>query len=149
MSVESAPDLPKPLTPDDIVLVYDGVCGLCNATVQFVLRHDARKKIRFTTLQSPLGESIRSWSGLPPTAEGADPGTMIVVDHGSVYTRSSAALHLARHLNWPFPIAYSAIIIPRVLRDAVYNFIARNRYRWFGKHDSCSLPSADVRERFL
>ncbi len=136
---------PRASPPADVVLFYDGLCGLCHATVQFVLRHDARGAIKFAALQSPLGERLRAWAGL--VTEGS--GTMILVEKGRAYTRSSAALRLVRHLDWPYPLLYCGAIAPRVLRDAVYNFIARNRYRWFGTHDSCALPSPELKKRFL
>jgi len=137
--------LPEPLKMTDVVLCYDGVCGLCNAAVRFVLEHDTRGRVKFTALQSPLGERIRIWAGV--AADG--PGTMIVVERGRAYVRSSAALRLARELDWPYPLLFCGVAVPRALRDAVYNFIARNRYRWFGKHDSCAVPRAEWKSRFL
>lgn len=130
--------------PEHIVL-FDGVCNLCNGFVQFIIRNDPKARFHFGALQSEEAQAILSGSRLDPAAL----DTVIYVRQGQVLTRSSAALAILRGLRFPWPLATAAFIVPRPLRDAVYRWVARNRYRWFGKRESCMLPTPELRSRFL
>jgi predicted DCC family thiol-disulfide oxidoreductase YuxK len=131
-------------TPQSIIL-YDGDCGLCNGVVNFVLRHDERARFRFAPLQSPAGQRLLQSHGLPP--EGVN--SFLLVEHGHLWSRSTAALRIARRMSGPWPTLFLLMAVPRPLRDAVYNFIAVNRYKWFGKRDACDLPTPQLRQRFV
>ena len=131
------------------VLLYDGVCGFCNKTVQLLLDVDKRKTLRFAALQSGFGGQV-----LARHAELANVDSVIYVEGAGtenerVFVRSVAALHIASYLGGFWKIFLAAYIIPRPLRDAAYDLIARYRYRFFGKHDACMLPAPEVRARFL
>jgi predicted DCC family thiol-disulfide oxidoreductase YuxK len=126
------------------ILLFDGVCNLCNRSVQFVLKHDQEKIFRFASLQSNAGQALLQQFNLPLT----DFNSFVLVEGEQVFTKSTGALKVARQLKgWRW--LYGFIIIPRFIRDAVYGFIARNRYRWFGKQESCWLPTPELRARFL
>lgn len=127
------------------VLFFDGVCNLCNASVQWVLRHDRRGQFRFAALQSELGRQVLAQHGI--NAGALD--TVVLLAEGRVYTRSDAALELLRRLGGPWAGLSILRRLPRPLRDAVYNWIARNRYRWFGRQESCWLPRPEWKSRFL
>lgn len=127
------------------VVLYDGVCNLCNGSVQFILRNDPRGKFRFAALQSEMGAKMLAGFGVP--ADRLD--TLVYLRNGRLFTRSSAALHIARALRFPWPLLTVLLVIPRPLRDTVYRWVASNRYRWFGKSDQCMVPTPDVRARFL
>jgi predicted DCC family thiol-disulfide oxidoreductase YuxK len=127
------------------VILFDGVCNLCNASVQFVIRRDPGDVFRFASLQSPAGRTLLQRHGLP-----ADQlASIVLVDGDRCLVKSDAALRIARALRWPWPLLGAASIVPRTIRDRVYEYVARNRYRWFGKRDSCSLPTGAVAHRFL
>jgi predicted DCC family thiol-disulfide oxidoreductase YuxK len=125
--------------------LFDGVCNLCNRSVQFILKRDRRGIFRFASLQSPLGQSLLKRSGLP--ADQLD--SFVLVENNKVYTRSTGALRVLRQLGGAWSLLSIFRIVPRQWRDAVYNWIARRRYRWFGKTDSCWLPSPKWADRFL
>jgi predicted DCC family thiol-disulfide oxidoreductase YuxK len=125
--------------------LFDGVCNLCNRSVQFILKRDRRGIFRFASLQSPLGQSLLKRSGLP--ADQLD--SFVLVENNKAYTRSSGALRVLRQLGGAWSLLSVFRIVPRQWRDAVYNWIARRRYRWFGKADSCWLPSPKWKSRFL
>lgn len=133
-----------PLVPEHLLL-FDGVCNLCNGLVQFIIRNDRRRMFRFAPLQSPVAQAMLRNRGL-------DPGnltSLVYCRKGIVLTRSSAALHVARDLGRAWQLAYALILVPRFLRDAMYDLVARKRYRWFGKKDQCTVPTAELRDRFL
>jgi predicted DCC family thiol-disulfide oxidoreductase YuxK len=132
------------MTAPSLVL-FDGVCNLCNASVQFLLRQDTAEKFLFASLQSNTGQKILAQYGL----DGAAIQSVVLIHHGKAYTKSSAALRLAWILGGAWSLAYVFIIVPKFLRDAVYDVVARNRYRWFGKSDTCWLPTAALKARFL
>ena len=134
----------EPHTPRP-VLFFDGVCNLCNSSVQFVIRHDKKKRFLFAQLQSPKGAEALSKAN----NAGAGSGSVILFHNDVYYTRSSAVLYTARLLGGIWQLAFIFIIIPPVIRDAAYNVIALNRYRWFGHSDACMVPSAELKERFL
>lgn len=124
------------------ILFFDGVCNLCNSSVQFILKHDKKKQFLFAPLQSARGaEALRQVDGKPDS--------LILFYNNRYLIRSDAALYTARLLGLPISLIFAGIILPRFFRDWVYNFIARNRYRWFGKKDECMLPTPELRARFL
>ncbi len=127
------------------VIFFDGVCNLCNASVQFVLRRDPRGYFRFASLQSNTAQELLR--GVPGAPE--ELATIVLLENGACYTRSEAVLRIARRLSGLWPALYVFKLIPRFLRDPIYSFIARHRYRWFGKRESCMLPEPGLRERFL
>lgn len=134
----------EPLVGKSLIL-FDGVCNLCNGSVRFVLKRDRHDRFRFAPLQSEVAHAY-----LPgPTS--ADPAlsSMILVEDGQVYMRSDAALRIARRLTGGWPLLYGLMVLPRFLRDGLYNFIARHRYAWFGKRSTCMVPNEDVAHRFL
>lgn len=127
------------------IILFDGVCNLCNASVQWVLRRDRRAVFRFAALQSEPGQQLLRQFGL-------DSGrfeTVVLVAEGRVFVRSEAALEIARRLGGGWRLAGLLRVFPLFLRDAVYGWVARNRYRWFGKQEICWLPTPALRERFL
>jgi len=127
------------------VVVFDGECAFCNRWVDFLMRFDRRDIFRFTARQSEAGTAFSRQAGLP---EGGV-GSIIVVDGGQVLLRSTAVLRMLRLLGFPFsPVAMFGVIPVRI-RDAAYDFIARNRTRWFGRTQACRLPTAAQRHRFL
>ena len=127
------------------VIVFDGVCNLCNAAVQFVIKHDKKKQFHFASLQGEYGRKILE--GLPQSY--ASLKTFILIEEGKVFTKSTAALKVARKLSTPVNWLYGFIIVPAFIRNGVYNFISKNRYRWFGKKDACMIPSPELKQRFL
>ncbi len=129
----------------ETIVLFDGVCNLCNGSVQFLLRRDRRRRFRFAALQSAAGQALLEEYGLPTQIL----PTIVVLEGGQARVRSDAALHLARRLPWPWPALAVFRILPRPLRDALYDFVARHRYRWFGRTESCMLPTPDVADRFL
>lgn len=127
------------------IILFDGVCNFCSGAVNFIIRQDKKKVFRFAALQSEVGQKLLEQYGLPK--EKYD--SFVLIDNGKVYKSSTAGLRLYSRLPWYWKWTQIFWIVPRFLRDAVYSFIARNRYRWFGKSESCMVPTADVRSRFL
>jgi predicted DCC family thiol-disulfide oxidoreductase YuxK len=125
--------------------LFDGVCNLCNGTVQFLLKHDREKKLRFASLQGSFGQSVLARYRQGKAAQ----DSFILLDNGNIYTHSTGALRVLMHLGGGWKILSLLRVFPPFIRDGVYRFIARNRYRWFGKRDSCMVPGEGVRERFL
>ena len=125
----------------DPIVLFDGVCNLCNGAVRFILARDPRARFRFASLQS---EAARRLLGGDPPAE-----TIVLIEAGKTHTRSTAALRIARLLRFPWPLWYGWIVVPRPLRDGVYDWVARHRYRWFGRRDTCMVPTPELRDRFL
>lgn len=134
-----------PRQVDKSLVLYDGVCHLCNGFVHFILRRDAQKHFQFGYLQSAEGQRILG--SLPTVPEGLD--TVVLIENGKVSTRSTAALRIARRLDRGWPLCYGFIIVPRFLRDVVYNLVSKHRYRFFGRSEQCLLPSQDYKERFI
>ena len=128
------------------VVLFDGVCNLCDASVQFIIRQDRRGRFRFAALQSSVGAELAGRCRRPA---GDSPESVVLIDGDRCYDRSTAALHILRELRWPWPALYVFILVPAGVRDRVYSLIARNRYRWFGRRDACMLPTPALRSRFL
>jgi len=127
------------------IVLFDGHCTFCHGSVVFIIRRDRRQRYKFASLQSDYGRDVLHRAGV--TLENFD--TMLLLEDGEVYDRSTAALRIARHLDGLWPVCYVFIIIPRPVRDLVYNWIARNRYEWFGRTEACLLPTPDLRDRFV
>jgi predicted DCC family thiol-disulfide oxidoreductase YuxK len=129
---------------DAPVILFDGVCNLCNAAVRTVVRYDDAGVFRLAPLQSAVGQELLRRNGLPTA--GFD--SFVLVADGEVYTRSTAALRVCRRLSLPWSFLGSFLVVPAPLRDPFYDLVARLRYRVFGKTDECQVPSPEVRERF-
>ena len=127
------------------VILFDGVCNFCNAAVNFVIRYDRRDHFRFAPLQSGAGRALQMEYGVDAGAL----STFVLVENGKAYGRSTAALKVARRLGFPMNMTYAFIIVPGAVRDMAYNFVARNRYKWFGKKEACMVPDERVRRKFL
>lgn len=130
---------------DSTLILFDGVCNLCNNSVQFVIKRDPQKKFRFASLQSDCAKIKLNEFEM----NAYDTNSFILIQNGKIYTRSTAALKVASQLRGGIKLLYMFIIIPPFIRNAVYDFIAAKRYKWFGKKDSCMMPDDDVKERFL
>ena len=126
---------------DRPVILFDGVCNLCTGSVQFVIVRDSRKQFRFASLQSPVAERL--------LGRRDDLESMVLVEDGAIYRKSTAALRIARRLDGLWPALAVFLVVPRFLRDAVYDWIGRRRYRMFGKRAACWVPSPELAERFL
>ena len=127
------------------VILFDGVCNLCNGFVQFVIRRDPAARFQFAALQSAAGQALLAAHQLPAPAE---PESIVLVEGGRAYTHSGAVLRILRRLpGWGWLYAFR--VLPRVLRDAVYRWVARHRYRWFGREETCMMPTPELRARFL
>jgi predicted DCC family thiol-disulfide oxidoreductase YuxK len=127
------------------VVLFDGVCNLCNGSVQFIIRHDPAGRFRFASLQSEAGQALLRRHGLDPE----DLFSVILVEDGRAHSRSDAALRIAAGLSGGWRAAGALRVVPRPLRDLVYGWVARNRYRWFGRQDACMIPTPELRGRFL
>ncbi|MBL7978712.1 MAG: thiol-disulfide oxidoreductase DCC family protein [Bacteroidetes Order II. Incertae sedis bacterium] len=131
--------------PDAPLILFDGVCNLCNASIQFIIDRDRKGLFRFASLQSDLGFSLRKSFDL--ASEEVD--SVILIMEGRAFTHSDAALTIAKYLDGAWPMLFGLIVLPRFIRDGIYRFIARNRYKWFGKREHCRIPTPELRARFL
>jgi predicted DCC family thiol-disulfide oxidoreductase YuxK len=143
---------------DEPVLLFDGTCNFCDRTVQFVLDHERDHALKFAALQSEAAKALldRALGGERAgdfvrelTGADGDPTTIVLVEGDNAYTLSTAALQIARHLRAPWRWTAIFAIVPRFLRDACYRWFARHRYAWFGKTESCRVPTPELRARFL
>ena len=134
--------------PSDIIL-FDGVCNLCNGFVQFVIRHDAAGRFRFAALQSAAGQAVLATHGMDAAAVAAAPDSVLLQHDGKLYAHSEAVLRIAQGLGGPWRALLLGRLLPRAWRDAAYRFVARHRYRWFGRQESCWLPTPELKARFL
>lgn len=133
------------MSDDEPILLFDGVCNLCDRSVQFVLDHDRQGVFRFASLQSEAGRALLRRCDLDPDAL----DSVVLVEGGRCHVRSDAAWRIARRLDAPWRWLAVARVLPRGLRDVAYDWVARNRYRWFGTKEACRLPTLDTRARFL
>lgn len=130
---------------NESIILFDGNCNLCNGVVQFVIKHDVKKKFHFASLQSGFGQTMLQQFQLPTNVF----NSFILLEDGKIFTKSIAALRVAKRLNGLWPLLYGFLIIPPFIRNTVYDWIAKNRYKWFGKQVVCWLPTPDLKERFL
>lgn len=127
------------------VVLFDGVCNLCNASVDFIIRRDRKGRLRFAALQSEAAKTFLGNLEIPKSL----PDSILFYENEKLYSRSAAVLRIASYLGFPWVLAKIFIIIPAFVRDAVYDFVARNRFRWFGKKETCRMPTQEERGRFL
>ncbi|MFS0864482.1 thiol-disulfide oxidoreductase DCC family protein [Fredinandcohnia sp. 179-A 10B2 NHS] len=126
------------------IVLFDGICNFCNSSVQFIIKRDSKGHYQFTSLQSKTGVSLLEKYGITKNIE-----SIVLIEGDQFYTRSTAALRICRNLEGPYRLLAVLLVVPAPIRDVFYNFIAKNRYRWFGKQESCTIPSPEVRSRFL
>lgn len=127
------------------LILFDGVCNWCNAWVNLTIAHDPDGQFKFGTLQSELGERMLCDLDLPTT----DYQTVLLLEGGRVYTKSTAVLRVIRQLSWLWPLFYVGVLVPSPIRDVVYDFVARHRYRWMGQAATCRVPTQAERDRFV
>ncbi len=127
------------------VILFDGVCNLCNFFVQFIIKRDKKKAIHFAALQSETGQKMLADFGV----QNQNLNTVIFIDQGNVFTHSDVALEVGKKLGNGWQFFYILKFIPKSFRDVIYNYIARNRYKWFGKKESCMIPTPDIKSRFI
>lgn len=127
------------------VVLFDGVCNLCNSSVNWIIDHDKRDEFRFASLQSAYGQEVIRKFNL----QGDYLNTVILVENEKLYTRSAAVLRILMHIGGFYKLAGIFWLVPGIVRDVVYNYIARNRYKWFGKKESCRIPTPELKSKFL
>ncbi|ATP41261.1 thiol-disulfide oxidoreductase [Solibacillus sp. R5-41] len=126
------------------IVLFDGECNVCDASVQFILKHDAQGYFQFASLQSEIGQSLLKQYDIPPATN-----SLVLIDQGKAYIQSTAALKIAKNLDGLWKWCYGAMLIPPAIRNRAYNILANNRYKWFGKKEACLLPTNEQRKRFL
>jgi len=127
------------------IILFDGVCNLCNQSVQFIIKHDQHSLFSFASLQSEASARLLAEFNLPSNQL----DSVIYIEGKKLYTESTAALKIAKHLKSPWKFAYVFIIVPTPLRNFFYKIIAKNRYKWFGKQSACMIPTPDMKKRFI
>lgn len=128
-----------------LIILFDGVCNLCNGFVQFIIMHDKKNKFMFASLQSDAAKTLL-------IAHNEDPdqlNTVVLIHNNKVYKKSIAVLHILKYLSGLYPLLFVFIIVPSFINNIFYNIIARNRYSWFGKKDSCMIPTGELKAKFL
>ncbi|WP_167596536.1 thiol-disulfide oxidoreductase DCC family protein [Leeuwenhoekiella sp. ZYFB001] len=127
------------------IILFDGVCNLCNSAINFIIKHDPKGIFKFASLQGETGKKLLAQHNIDPQ----ETDSIVLIDNDQVSVKSSAALRIAKNLNQGYPLLFGFMIIPTFIRNGVYDFIAANRYKWFGKKESCMLPTPELRSRFL
>ena len=127
------------------IILFDGVCNFCNSAINFVLKQDRKGIFRFAPLQSEAGQKLLQEHNLSTK----EFDSFVLIDNGKVYKKSAASLRVMNRLPWYWKEAQILRIVPTVFRDAIYDFIASNRYKWFGKKDQCMIPTREMRSKFL
>ncbi|MGI9531770.1 thiol-disulfide oxidoreductase DCC family protein [Lutimonas sp.] len=127
------------------LILFDGICNLCNGSVQFILKRDKKEKFLFASLQSDAAKNVL----LQYNVKKIMMDSIIIVEDGEVFYKSTAILKICRNLNWPWPLFYPAIYLPLIIRDSLYDFVANNRYKWFGVQDHCTIMMPAYKNRFI
>jgi predicted DCC family thiol-disulfide oxidoreductase YuxK len=133
------------LTPSHALILFDGVCNLCNGFVQFVIARDPGGRFQFGALQSAAAQQVLAQYDLPRPL----PDSIVLVEDGRIFTRSTAALRIARHLTFPWRLAGPLLVVPPSWRDWTYDLVAHRRYRWFGRREYCMIPTPGIQSRFI
>ncbi len=127
-------------------MLFDGVCNLCNGAVNFLIDNDRKGKLHFASLQSEYGQRVLKYFDLPTEEFGS---FIFLTREGRLYQKSTAALEVAKKMGGGWSLFYAFIVIPKFIRDGIYSLIARNRYDWFGKRETCRMPTPELKSRFL
>ncbi|MEX0929067.1 MAG: DCC1-like thiol-disulfide oxidoreductase family protein [Balneolales bacterium] len=127
------------------IILFDGICNLCNSSINFVIDRDSGQHFRYSALQSKKGQQLMKEHNF----SSGDLTSIVLIEENGIYVKSAAALMIARKLTFPWPLLYGFMIIPAFMRNIVYDIIARNRYRWFGKQNECRVPTPELKELFL
>jgi predicted DCC family thiol-disulfide oxidoreductase YuxK len=127
------------------ILLFDGVCNLCNTSVTLVIRRDKKDLFRFAALQDPAGQELIEKYQIDTSLT----DSIILIEDDKAYVKSTAALKVARHLGGAYPLLYGFMIVPNFIRNWVYDYVAKNRYKWFGKKESCMIPTPELKSKFL
>jgi predicted DCC family thiol-disulfide oxidoreductase YuxK len=127
------------------LILFDGICNFCNSAVNFVIKKDKEAFIHFAPLQSPKGRLYLKQYNYPVN----NLNSFVFIEDNKVYTKSTAALKVCRHLKGGWPLCYGFIIVPKFIRDGIYSWVAKNRYKWFGVRQECMMPTPEVRSRFV
>lgn len=126
------------------IVLFDGVCNFCNRMVNFAIRNDKKGKLKFAPLQSEIGTKLKNKFKFSPTAD-----TIVFIDKGKQFTYANAGIRICKYLDWPAKAMYALIIIPSFISQPIYKWVAKNRYNWFGRKESCMIPDEKVKRRFL
>ncbi|MFK5957309.1 MAG: DCC1-like thiol-disulfide oxidoreductase family protein [Lutibacter sp.] len=127
------------------IILFDGICNLCNSSINFIIKNDDKKHFLFASLQSDAAKEIL----LHLPSKNLNLNSIVLIENGTIYEKSTAALRIAKYLNGGYKVLYAFIITPKFIRDWIYNLIAKNRYKWFGKKEHCMIPSPEIKCRFL
>ena len=127
------------------IILFDGVCNFCNASVNFIIRHDHTNYFRFSPLQSTAGQKLVQHFKM----EHLPLNSILLVENNMIYQKSTAVLRISKKLSGAYFLLYGFIIIPPFIRDAIYTYVARNRYKWFGKKETCMIPTTEIKEKFI
>jgi predicted DCC family thiol-disulfide oxidoreductase YuxK len=127
------------------IILFDGVCNLCNSSVLFVIKRDPKDQFRFAALQSDMGQALSKKHHIDTTQV----DSILLIKDEKVYVKSSAALHIGKQLTGGYPLLFLFMIIPAFLRNWVYDYVAKNRYRCYGKKDQCMIPTPELKSKFL
>jgi len=127
------------------IILFDGVCNLCNSTVTFVIKRDKKDVFRFAALQDEAGKRLIKKHAIDISKV----DSILFVDGVKMFSKSTAALKIAKNMSGLYPLIYAFMIVPKFIRDWIYDYVARNRYRWYGKKDSCMIPTPELRRKFL
>ena len=127
------------------IILFDGVCNFCNSSVNFVIKHDKKNHFLFAPLQSETAKKLLEKFNI----DSSKTDSFILIENNKAYLQSTAALRVTKHLNKLYPLLYAFLITPPFIRNSVYNLVAKNRYKWFGKKEICMIPSAEIKGKFI
>tara|TARA_R110000851_G_scaffold77514_3_gene170738 strand:- start:254232 stop:254678 length:447 start_codon:yes stop_codon:yes gene_type:complete len=127
------------------IILFDGVCNLCNDAVTYIIKRDKKNVFKFAALQSEIGQELTSKFNIDTSKV----DSIILIDGEKHYEKSSAALRIAKYLSGAYPLLFGFMVVPKFIRNSVYDYIAKNRYKWFGKKESCMIPTAELKDKFL
>lgn len=133
------------MTSERSIVLFDGVCNLCNNTVDRIIRNDKHDRFLFCALQSEKGKNLLAQFHIDPSQT----DSIVLIEGRTAYIRSDAALHISKKMSGLYPLLQAGYILPKFIRDGLYNWIAKNRYRWFGKKETCRIPTAKEQEKFI
>ena len=125
-------------------ILFDGVCNLCNSSVNFIIRNDKKEVFKFAPIQSDFGEIALKKHRI----NSKDTDSIILIDNDNYYIKSSAALYIAKNLSGAYPLLFCFMLVPKFMRNWVYDFVAKNRYKWYGKKESCMIPTPELIDKF-